>query len=375
MEEIGFDLIYNLQKIKTDKDENINIEEEEYNNDNHICNYEYDNDMGHYICSICGEVNYEMNKVLDINDMNDTKPTNNIINNSDVVKTKGIKNYQLSQKASRIYSNMDYEKKELLKMMTEINNYCQLLNLQKNIIDDVQLIYKNVVLTIKNDKKNKFSKGRGRNNEGLIGACIYYGCLKNDICIPIQKISKCMNNLKQRYIHDECSMILKLIESYPSLKTFIPITCFYFPVNYLKTMIRCFNITKQTDINNLKKMLIYIQYDQLIPNHTLLTISLAVSLVYLVYKGLIKPNFAKKDVATYFGITQPTVSKSYNELQAKKSIILNYCLNHTEEDILNKFNKVNGKLNDEIVNKLKKTFINLKKDYITQDIKIINKLD
>ena len=223
MDCFNFDaLIYNIDKLEN-KDKIIKKEEEIENN--HICNYIYDNEIGNYVCTLCGLVNTEMNKFKDGNE-------NEIINNYHPIeiestKIKGIRNYQLNQKAQRIYSSIDYEKKELLKVMNDITKHCNDLKIQKNISDDAQLIYKNVIKAILEDKSNKFIKVRGRNNEGLEGACIYYACLKNNLCITIQKISKSMNNLKQTYIHSECGMIQKLMKTHQELKQFINKTCFY----------------------------------------------------------------------------------------------------------------------------------------------------
>lgn len=375
MNTLDFDLIYNIEKL-----ENKEIKKEEKNNKeieekDHKCNYLYDIDTGYYVCKICGEVNNEMNKYID--DI-DTEKVNSYhpIDQVDYIKVKGIKNYQLNQKAAFIYSNVDYEKKETFKMMNEITQHCNLLGIQKNISDDAQLIYQNVIKTILNDKTNKFIKGRGRNNEGLKGACIYYACLKNNLCITISKISESMNNLKQTYIHNECSIIQKLLKMYPKLRQFIPITCFYYPVSYLNTMIKCFNLINLTDINNIKKMLLYLQYDDLIPNHNPLTISIAVCLVYLVYKGYMKPNFAKKDVAKYFGISQPTISASYKELQSKKSIILNYCLNHTEQELITELNiKTTINLNNEILNKLNNKMNIIENNNLNIDLDYIKSLN
>lgn len=369
MDNLDYDVIYNIEKLENsyNSDNNIN-----YNNklSDNLCkhNYIYDNKIG-YVCTICGEVNNEIDTFIDKLDteQNNYKPIDQI----DSIRVKGIKNYKLNQKATRIYSNIDYEKKELLKIMNDIYKFCMNLNITKNIADDAQLIYQNVIKAIINDDTNKFIKVRGNNNDGLIGACIYYACLKNNLCITISKIAKIINNLKQKYIHTECSMIIKLMKKHNELNKFIPITCFYYPIDYLNTMIKCFNISKKKDIFNIKKMLIFIQYNELIPNHNPLSIAIAVSLIYLVYKGYILPNFAKKDIAKYFEISQPTVSSAYKELNAKKSIILNYCLNHNEIDIINEFDKTNKVLNNDIIIKLKNKYLNLNKNIIVIDLDFI----
>lgn len=368
--DLNFDLIYNINKL-----ENIinpKEEKEEINENTHKCNYICDN-SGLYVCTICGEINYEMTKISDGID-NEKINSYHPIDNTETIKLKGIKNKQLNNLATRYNTTIDYEKKELFKIMNEINKYCTDLGIQKNIADDAQLIYQNVIKIIKNDKSNKFIKARGRNNGGLKGACIYYACLKNGILLTISKIAKSIDNLKQSYIHKECRIINKLIENYPELKIFIPITCFYYPYDYLQTMVRCFNITKKSDINNIKKMLLYIQYDKLIPNHNPLSQALSVCLVYLVYKGYMKPNFAKKDVAKYFSISQPTVCSAYKELQAKQSKILNYCLNHTEDEINEYFKKSDNYLDENLVNELRNKMMSINRYDIPLNMDYIKSL-
>ena len=131
---------------------------------------------GYSVCQDCGVINKE---IIDKNydKMNSGKKDVSGMmsgnSNNGILISNG--NYRL--KMSQMWNYASYKETMLKTVLSQIDSYCNLNNIPKNIADNAKILYKNISETKYLDGKNKGKNiiFRAINRKSVIAACIFIG--------------------------------------------------------------------------------------------------------------------------------------------------------------------------------------------------------
>lgn len=207
--------IDNFDKI-VENELNNNSENENVNNNCSNCfaknSVIYDSENFNYICTNCGHI--QNNKTL----YEDESQIDN--NNISVYNYKNINTAFLKSVKNKTLTNIykwnsyTFAEMENIKLLNRIHMYCEKLNIKKNIEDNVIIFYKIIIKNKTNaDIKNQQVRNvsfRGKNKTGMIGACIFYACKKNNCMKSIKEIALCLK-IPTKSLNKSCNEFLKIM--------------------------------------------------------------------------------------------------------------------------------------------------------------------
>ena len=244
------------------------------------------------VCSNCGCIdttNNNANNGLEIDSehiVHKKSITKSLIS-SNTHHIKGLTNMYL--KNIQLWNSITYYNRNLYLTFKTIKFKCKMLNLTKYVIDEVKILFYNVIVKYFENQKQKYNKclamhkqikkkniSRGKNKLGLIGACIYYACKNTGYIKTIREIAKTLD-ITTACINNGCKRFLKYLK-----KTKIPISILIStPSNFIKSLSEYFNITgKQLEeyTDYIKK----IEDNYLITTHTPFTIAVGATIYFYV---------------------------------------------------------------------------------------------
>lgn len=262
-------------------------------------NLSFDFELNHYTCLKCGFICSSSNNVLNNQYMkeNDFKDTSHI-NVNFVIANTISKNNNMVIKNIFNWNQISIKEMENIKLKKYIVKSCESLGFRKYIIDDIIIFYD---LVFNNNYINdRLVLLRGNNKYGLIGSCIYYGCKKNNLVIPIRTIAKTLK-ITTKVINKNCNVFLKVIDD---LKKKSEIYNYEFnispSVNYLNTFLTNINI-KSEDFDFVHQILDRIngneKFANFLPHHSAL-------LALLTYLKKEKYGFKQQKLCKLLGISR-----------------------------------------------------------------------
>nr|QFG73954.1 MAG: transcription factor TFIIB repeat [Megaviridae environmental sample] len=135
---------------------------------------------GLYICEECGITNHTL--IDHTGDYNGDNINGGIINphfqKSSLGTSIDAKSYHPLKRVS-VWGYRPYSEKSLCDIFTEIERICMIHNIKRAVIDNAQIIFKNISQVKHQSGKNQGKKIilRNQRRRGLIGACVYKGAL------------------------------------------------------------------------------------------------------------------------------------------------------------------------------------------------------
>ena len=210
------------------------------------------------VCSLCGE-QQENNKFAESGDIDES-----------IYKEVDQINFKVNGNLRRFNNwhnglpfdiksfNADLEKIEIISLKVKIPimiaQDAQLIYKKfKELLGDTKYITKSSTKKDKIDTMNKFTdekmrqeviinncKLRGDSRIGLLCACIYYACFKNELCVLCSTLANAAE-IKPKYVHKGCNSLLQIRSLFINeFKILIPKVCLPYPIDYFNTMINSF---------------------------------------------------------------------------------------------------------------------------------------
>ena len=228
-------------------------------------------------CGVCDQSNSYSDESMDQDQS--TYSISKIISNKPVFKIRGLTNAY--SRNLQLWNSVDYNTRNMELTFKLIKQKCDILKLKKCTVDEIKILYYNVIVKYYN--KNKFSKdkkkkkvSRGKNKLGLIAACTYHACKNAGMMKTIKEIAE-VYEIKTSCMNNGCKKFLKLLR-YSSIPFEATITK---PSNFIQVLSNEFQIPPDkmdTYIDIINK----IESKYLITTHTPYTIAVAASVYYWV---------------------------------------------------------------------------------------------
>jgi transcription initiation factor TFIIIB Brf1 subunit/transcription initiation factor TFIIB len=175
----------------------------------------YDSENYKYICKECGSI--QPNSIIY---KDETKVDNDIL--PSVYNYRNINTAFLNSTKNKTLINIykwnsyTFAEMEMNKLLTKIHDYCQKLNIKKNIEDNVIIFYKLIIQNktnseIKNQNLRRVTF-RGKNKISMIGSCIFYACKKNNFIKSLKEIALCLK-IPTKLLNKSCNEFLKIMNN------------------------------------------------------------------------------------------------------------------------------------------------------------------
>jgi len=335
-----------------------NIIIEEYNNKEDI---EYKEDKNKeekkekerdriFKCKNCGSINYrniknqiiciDCGNIISYSSMNSIEITTDskILSPMDqlffqMTKINTITRFKNSTLNKIQYWSGPYLEKINKDTIKKIQENCNKLNLNTKIFNDAVNLY---FLSYNNIEKHKrllnndnnyihinFSDyiiTRGDNRIGILGACVYYACKKNNYLFDIKKIAEAFE-VKPNILHKGCKIFIEAIN-----KTKINIdTDIVLPIHFINYISDKLEIDNSTT-KKIKELIVRIQDNNICLNH--LPLSVCICSVLLYYKHNHQKIFNKK-ISELFDISNVTINKTLYDLNKYYDFLFDYSLSLT----------------------------------------------
>lgn len=257
-------------------------------------------------------------------------------------------NFRNKLKVLQLWSGaMPYRERSLNNVFKKIHEKCIEGKIIKCIEDDAKIMYKNIseCKHYKGKGKDKFIIIRGKNRESLIAACVFFACRKNIKTRTPKEIAD-LFNLKYTEITKGCKNFLKLMKiknielinnsSHP--EQFVPRFCNKLQLNKLYTD-QAIQIA-----TNIRKL-------NIASVHTPFSTATCSILLMADINDLRTIN--KKKLASIFGVSEVTISKTYIKIEKFRKALIDDKLTDKMVKILAE-NKINVKIPDFILERQKK---------------------
>ena len=311
--------IYQFIESLLDSEENVSETDETDKDQCKNCNgFNLLKNDSHYICEDCGTINKEiLDRGMEYNNDNNNSRVGCAINpflprSSMGTKLGGSNNFRL--KKIQKWEQMVYRERSLLEVLKFIQNICESNNIQKAIIDNAQILFKNINNSkhLTGDKKGKQIIIRGENRIGLIAACIYYGSKMQKDPRTQKEIAK-ICNLNVTSVTRGCRKFREILKENEILDLVKPCDLLSYIERY------CIKLKLNDDnINNCKKIANNIVKLDIASDHQ--PPSIAVGCIMLL-ADIYNLNISIKDISTKFKISEVTITKTYKKLFEIKHII------------------------------------------------------
>ncbi len=305
-----------------------NLKKKTYNycesceNDNYIIE-DYENGIN--VCRKCGNVlSYVMSSKPEWSNYNNTaqksinrcsSKINELLPQSSLGTTIMASN-RMPIKVEQGWGSMPYRERALWKALQDVKKRCLEANILQCIIDDVQILYKNMSECKYNDGKNKGKRRiiRGNNRKSLIAACVFYACKKKNHERSRAEIAEIFD-LKNTDVTKGCKTFMDLLKSTKivyniknsTMNHLIGRHCRKLKIHkiYIEQAIKILNNVKELDMET---------------EHTHTPLSLASGIILLV-TDINKLPITKKIIAKEFKVSEVTIAKVYKKLKEYKRIL------------------------------------------------------
>lgn len=261
-------------------------------------------------CGVCDQSNSYSDESMDHEQI--TYSITKLLTNVQVSRIIGLTNPYLRN--LHLWNSVDYNTRNIITTFKLIKQKSELLKLKKCVIDDIKILYYNVIIKYYN--KNKASKdtkkkvSRGKNKLGLIAACTYHACKTAGIMKNIKEIAE-VYEIKTSCMNNGCKKFLKLLKvsSIPFETTITK------PSNFINVLSIEFGIPSDK-IDIYTNIIHKIESNYLITTHTPYTIAVAASIYYWVK---INDNLNKLP----YDKLKTEIKKKSKSLKCSGTIILN----------------------------------------------------
>ncbi len=315
--------LYQYIETLLDSEENLSETNDNDSSDNKKCKncngVNLLKNDSHYICEDCGTINNEiLDRGMEYNNDNNNSRVGCAINpflprSSMGTKLGGNSKFRRLTEIQR-WEQMVYRERSLLEVLKFIQKICETNNIQKSIVDNAQILFKNINNSkhLHGDKKGKQIIIRGENRIGLIAACIYYGSKMQKDPRTQKEIAK-ICNLNVTSVTRGCRKFREILQENEILDLVKPCDLLSYIERYcIKLKLNDDNINKCKKIaNNIVKL--DIASDHQPP-------SIAVGCIMLL-TDINNLNINIKDISTKFKISEVTITKTYKKLSVIKHII------------------------------------------------------
>lgn len=217
------------------------------------------------------------------------------------------------------WNSMPYRERSQWKVFNDISSKCIRAGIPNIIIENAKSFYKTISET---------SISRGSNRNGIIAACVYISCKKENVPrstkeiseifgIELQDMTKGCKRFKEIWRISDSRVILDIISSNP--------------LDYIDRF--CSNLSVSVDIKSISEFIAVkaiTAFNKLVEDNT--APSIAAGSIYLAC-SVCNKNITKKDVSKACKISEVTISKCYKKLKKKtkylfpKIIVTEYNLN------------------------------------------------
>ena len=240
----------------------------------------YNHDTAMLICQDCGVCD-QSNSYSDesMEQEQTTYSISQLISNKPIFKIRGLTNAY--SRNLQLWNSVDYNTRNIEITFKLIKQKCDILKLKKCTIDEIKILYYNVIIKYYN--KNKLSKdkkkkkvSRGKNKLGLIAACTYHACKNAGMMKTIREIAD-VYGIKTSCMNNGCKKFLKLLR-YSSIPFETTITK---PSNFIQVLSAEFQIP-QDKMDTYIDIINKIESKYLITTHTPYTIAVAATVYYWV---------------------------------------------------------------------------------------------
>jgi len=322
-----FDLIDEIE-YNNNNNNNINSEQNEIRCSGLNCNNNdsivEDHVQGIIVCSKCGQV---ISNILDDspewNEYEDDKdninrcaqPINYFLPQSSMSTTIACSSRN-NLKRLQDWGAMPYNERSLNNVLKEIHEKCQRANIIKYIEDDAKILYKHVYEFKYTTGKQKGDRllVRGINRRSIIASCVLYACKRNGKTRSSKEIAKVfdLKNKQMTRGYKKFYSILPYIKIYYETQTslpehFIPRYChdLKIPKQYIEPILKISQNIQKLDIGSM---------------HTPFSIAIGAILLAI---DIYKLPLDKKYLAVKFGVSLPTIEKTYKKISEYKNILIN----------------------------------------------------
>ncbi len=293
-------------------------------NDNYIVE---DYKRGINVCRKCGNVvSYVMDSGPEWSNYNNTahksinrcssKPIDKLFPQSSL-GTNIMASNRMSIKILQEWGNMPYRERALYKSLKDVKERCQKANppILKCIIDDAQILYKNISECKHNEGINKGKRRiiRGNNRKSLIAACVFYACKKKNHERSRIEIAEIFD-LKNTDITKGCKTFMDLLKNIKMVYNIKNSTMNHLVIRHCRKL----GINK-IYINQAIKILNNINKLNIATEHTPLSVASGSILLVVCMNKL---SLTKKTIAKQLSVSEVTISKVYKKLTKYKRILI-----------------------------------------------------
>lgn len=234
-------------------------------------------------------------------------------------------------KKLHIWSAMPYKERSDNLMFKKIHNICVLYKITKKLEDDAKILYKNVSSSVHTTGKNKGKQiiTRGFNRSGIIAGCVFIACRKNNETRSVKELAYYFN-ITERDVNKGLRSIQIILNDAEIPKE----TGTSKVTHFIKR--KCDELHIKNIHSNIAYTIAYnIDKLNIASNHT--SYSLAAACILLMADITNQSDINKKKISSmFFGLSDVTICKTYNQIKILKNILINDTLVNT---IINKINE------------------------------------
>lgn len=280
-----------------------------------------DKSSGFYVCDICG-----LTKKMSIID----DSADNVYHNGDTAKKdpsrcgkedsiiqkktlNTIINGSCKMSKMNQWTSMSYNERTLWQTSEHIKRQCSSRNISSNIINHTILLFKKINESKKGNGKKEIHRGKVR--DGIIAACLYNACKKeNSERTPVE-ISEIMS-VSLSDVNRGCKLFLDILSESEESNTEQPKSR-DFLYRYGNMMGIQYNILSRTE-----KILQIVLENNILPNNT--PSSIVAGVLYFVSCSLKLEDVNKKKLSSTCNISEVTITKIYKLLSEHSDFLMSY---------------------------------------------------
>lgn len=230
------------------------------------------------------------------------------------------------------WGRIPYKERSLGIVFGIISQICAKGHILKCVEDDAKIMFKNIHSGkhFLEKKRNKNIILRGKNRIGLIGACIYFACKKNNKIRTPKEIAE-LCDIETTELNKGCKFFIKTVSH---RKTYTELTSYIDQTNNFVSLF-CTRLNLNREYMDLAlKINKNIMALGIVSIHTPISIAIACILIMANHTGLKDIN--RRSMSDMFKVSEVIVSKTYKRLEPFKNALIDDKLS----DLLVK--KING---------------------------------
>jgi transcription initiation factor TFIIB len=252
-------------------------------------------------------------------------------------------------KTSHKWDFMPYEERRLCDIFKIIQQKCSEANIIKCIEDDIKILFNNVI-KVDDNNTNKNLTFRGKNLTGMISACMYHACKKNQKSRTPKEISE-LFNLNISKVTKGIKNLNNILKTKNLDNTSHLITPEQFIIRFCNILKLKEQYIEQTlcIVKNISKIQIALEHNP---------VSIATGAIFLMIHNN-NLNISRKKIAELFHVSLVTISKTFKKFLPFKNILLNDTICNQLETEINIYKK-DIKIHDNIKHNFIRFGVNLK---------------